>query len=234
MEPGSVHLDSPVVSIRKKDDGTLVKTKHGQTYKAKKVIMAIPSNTYGDIEFDPPLPCEQNYLISQTMPGVYAKMIISYAKPWWSENGLVGKFTSHVGPINFSWDTSDHEKEQYSLAFFIAGATAAEWHKLPDSERQSSIVEHLARLVGDDLADEARNVLEINYVEWTKEEFLGGGPTSSMKPGMLRLYGKSFRESFDSIHFAGGEWSYAWKGYLEGAILAGQAAARQVIKDLCT
>jgi monoamine oxidase len=209
-----------------------ITTTGGQVFSAKKVILANPTNTYTNINFSPPLPVAKRALVSRTKPGVYAKMIVSYTSPWWREAGLVGKFSSLIGPIGFSWDTSSLEDKQYSLALFIAGDNAAKWHNLSELAREEAVIEHLATLVGPELADKARDVLEVNYVEWTKEEYIGGAPTCAMGPGLLRKYGSDLRKPFKDIHFAGGELAYEWKGYLEGAITSGQRAASEVIAVL--
>lgn len=233
MTEGSVKVNSPVNRIMQLDDKkVLVTTSCGKRYKSKKVIIAIPTNTYSYIQFTPPLPPSKSSLAKQTMPGIYAKVILSYSTPWWRDAGLVGKFFSEVGPICFSWDTSDLETEQYSLALFVAGNIAAAWHELTDLEREKAIIEHLATLVGSDLAADARNISEYNAVEWTKTEYIWGAPTSSMGPGMLRKYGVALRESFGNLHFGGGETAYAWKGYLEGAITSGKRVAEEVIETL--
>lgn len=232
MTPGSVLVGTPVEGIIQLNDSTLVTTSTGQSFKARKVILAIPTNTYAGIKFSPLLPCKKQAITSNTKPGIYAKMILTYTEAWWREAGLVGKMTSLLGPISITWETSVPEFSQYSLALFITGEEAALWHDLPDAEKKSSVIEHLAVLVREDLADRARDVLEINYAEWTKEDYLFGGPSSSMGAGMLRHYGRYFREPFGNLHFAGGEMAYDWKGYLEGAVTAGQAAAKQVIQAL--
>lgn len=232
LTPGSVLINTPVKSIKQHNGITKVTAANGKTFKTKKVILAIPTNTYADITFSPPLPCKKTALFSKTKPGIYAKLILSYAKPWWRDAGLVGKFSSAVGPVSFSWDTSDLKKEQYSLAIFIAGDIAARWYELPDEEKESSVVEHLASLVGKDLEDNARDVLEINSALWVREDYIYGAPTNSMGPGVLRKYGRVLREPFGSLHFGGGETAYEWKGYLEGALRAGQRAADEVIDEL--
>lgn len=136
------------------------------------------------------------------------------------------------GPIGFSWDISDEKTKQHSIAFFVAGATASSWHQLSELEREESVIEHFASLVGTKLAEKARDVLEVSYVEWTKEEYLGGAPTSAMGPKLLSQYGWALREPFSNVHFGGGETAYEWKGYLEGAIRAGQRVAKEVVEVL--
>jgi monoamine oxidase len=115
---------------------------------------------------------------------------------------------------------------------FVAGDTAAAWHQLSELSREEALIDHLVSFVGPELADKARDVLEVNAVEWTKEAYLDGAPTSAMGPGMLRTYGRALREPFGNLHFAGGETAYEWKGYLEGAITAGKRGAEEVVDAL--
>lgn len=229
LPPGSVLVNSPVDSIHQTSDGAFVETATGNRIFARKVIIAVPTNTYSNIHFSPPLPSAKRALVSRTKPGVYAKMILTYSKAWWKDIGLQGKFTSMKGPICFSWEISDDSKKQYSLALFIAGEIAARWSELSELQREESVVDHLAELVGTKNASFARNVLEVNYVNWTEEAYLGGAPTSAIGPGLLSKYGGALRQPFQHIHFAGGETAYEWKGYLEGALLAGSRAASEVI-----
>ncbi|KAL8326488.1 hypothetical protein RB597_002997 [Gaeumannomyces tritici] len=235
MTPGSVLVNSPVTSVKHTCDGALVTTGKGKQFKAKRVIFAIPTNTYADIDIKPALPAEKQELFSSAKPGVYAKLILSYREPWWRNAQLDGKFSSVNGPVCFSWDTSDPSLDQYSLAVFVAADAAARWHALPDKERRAAVVEHLAMLAGEvdsKLADKARDTLEINYVEWTKESHIWGAPTNSMGPGMLRKYGETLRRPVGVLHFGGGDTAYEWKGYLEGAVLAGSRAAEEVASVL--
>ncbi|OAP56146.1 hypothetical protein AYL99_09325 [Fonsecaea erecta] len=230
MKPGSIFINSPVDNIHQTAAGALVHTATGEKIFCRKVVIAIPTNTYAGINFSPPLPHDKRALVSRTKPGVYAKMILTYSRPWWKELGLVGKFSSFKGPICFSWDISDDTRQQYSLAMFIAGEVAARWATLSELQRIEVVIDHLAELLGAEHAHLAKDdVLEVNYVNWSEEAYLGGAPTSTMGPGMLSRYGTALRQPFKHIHFAGGETAYEWKGYLEGALRAGSRAADEVI-----
>ncbi|KAM5344476.1 hypothetical protein ACJ41O_013012 [Fusarium nematophilum] len=228
LAPGSILVESPVKEITQYANHALVKTSNGEVIEAKKVIMANPINTYDYIRFTPPLPRGKAAIASQALPSIYAKVLLSYSSPWWREIGLAGKFTSLTGPICFSWDTCDLAAKQYSLAAFVSGPVAEEWHKLPALKREQSIISHLARLVGPEHEHLAQDVLEVNLMEWTKEEFVGGAPGCSMPPGVWSKHAKDWRDSFQHVHFAGNETAFEWRGYLEGALLAGSRAAKDV------
>ncbi|KAH0847348.1 hypothetical protein AYO21_03741 [Fonsecaea monophora] len=230
MKPGSIFINSPVDNIHQTAKGALVHTATGDSIFCRKVVIAIPTNTYKLINFSPPLPHDKSALVSRTKPGVYAKIILTYSRMWWRDIGLVGKFTSFKGPICFSWDISDESRQQYSLALFSAGEIATRWATLNELQRIEAVIDHLAELVGEEHAHLARDdVLEVNYVNWGEEEYLGGAPTSAMGPGMLSRYGAALRQPFKHIHFAGGETAFEWKGYLEGALRAGSRAADEVL-----
>jgi monoamine oxidase len=225
-----VLVNSPVVSINQQDSRTTVRTSSGDVYEARKVVVAIPTNTYGRVQFTPPLPFPKRQIASRTLPGLYAKVILTYARPWWRDLGLLGKFRSQIGPVSFSWEVSNFELNTYYLAIFIAGKRARTWYALSPLARQNSVIDHLAELVGPEHAHLAQDVLEYNAGEWVEEEYMGGAPTSAVPPGgLLSRYGEDLRAPFGNVHFAGGETAREWKGYLEGALRAGTRAAEEVI-----
>ena len=49
---------------------------------------------------------------------------------------------------------------------------------------------------------------------------------------MLTTYGTALREPVGRIHWAGAETSTFWNGYMDGAIRAGERAAREVLAQL--
>ncbi|KAK2743507.1 hypothetical protein FQN57_004804 [Myotisia sp. PD_48] len=232
LKPGSIFVNSPVDTINQHGSSVIVTTTNGTKFECKKLILAIPTNTYTKIHFTPPLPAPKRMLATKTMPGVYAKALLTYASPWWRELGLLGKFRSHIGPICFSWELSFPETRAYTLAMFITGERGSNWNRLSELARQDAVIEHLAELVGPENAHLARNILEYNVGNWSEEEWFGGGPTSAMPPGYLSKYGEDLRKPFMSVHFAGGETAREWKGYLEGALRAGTRAADEVISEL--
>lgn len=53
---GDVLLEQPVQSVAQSEDGVTVETKAGDTFQARRVIMALPPPLWRTIEFSPPLP----------------------------------------------------------------------------------------------------------------------------------------------------------------------------------
>ena len=226
----SVMIDSPVSKITQQTDGDLVvTTANGIVFDCARVIVSIPTNTYTNISFTPPLPPAKRAIVSRTKPGIYAKVIITYRRPWWHDHGLIGTFVSAKGPFSYSWEMSHPELQQYSLAAFVAGRVNAWWHELSTLEQEETLLASLTEMVPEASRDEVWSPLEINIQDWSKEEYIGGGPTSAMGPGDYARYSRALREPFGKVHFAGGELAFEWKGYLEGAVRSGSRAAAEVV-----
>lgn len=235
MPEGSVMMNAAVTSIKWSDDKVSLVTNSGKRIVAKKTILAIMPSTYSKIDFQPALPKEKRGLIEASKVGLYAKVLVTYAAPWWREADLTGQFFSYTGPVTYSLETSVPSLEQYSLACFVAGDFAVDWFPLSEEEKKEAIVEHLATMAGEvdeGLKSFAHDYLEINYADWTNKEYIGGGPTNAMGPGMLRKYGETLRQPTGGMHFAGTETAYKWKGYLDGAVTAGHRAADEVLAAL--
>lgn len=69
--------------------------------------------------------------------------------------------------------------------------------------------------------------------QWLPEPWSEGAPCPMVGPGgnWARL-GNELRRPFRNLHFIGTETAYEWKGYMEGAVLAGERGANEVIKLL--
>lgn len=65
-----------------------------------------------------------------------------------------------------------------------------------------------------------------------QEQYSGGCYTMTCGPGFMTRYGPYLKKPIGKIYFAGTEVAYEWSGYMNGAIQAGEYAARQVLVKL--
>lgn len=56
----------------------------------------------------------------------------------------------------------------------------------------------------------------------------GSLPSCHLSPDILHLFWRIIRQPVDRIYFAGTETATQWSGYMEGAVQAGERAAREV------
>lgn len=234
--PDSVLLGAPVTKIDQRDGGAcVVTTKSGQKIHCRKVIITIPSHTYHKITFTPPLPPSKELLATHTLRGHYAKSFLTYSKPWWREMGLSGKFSgAGTGPVSTSWEVSRPEKGQYSLAVFTtANHYVTHFANSTPEDRQKSILRRLAEIVeatvGEGHKDAVYDVKEFIEQDWYQKEYIEGAPMAAIGPGEFTSLAPVLREMFKNIHFAGTETARQWKGYMEGAMEAGERAAAEII-----
>ena len=251
MVPGSVILEAPVSRIFQSRSGSAtVTTEDGTKYNARKVVVSIPTPTYKQITFQPPLPLDKLKYSSNSMLGYYAKMILVWDKPWWRKGGYCGMTQSFVGPASVTRDTSDDVNGHFSLTCFVVGQPGRDWSKLTPTGRKEAILLQLVELFGSENEVEIRASTEVFEQEWVKGKcpcFVNGSailttacadvwsqgcPCPVTPPNIMSDVGKALREPFESIHFVGTETSFEWKGYMEGAVRSGERGAAEVIKAL--
>jgi monoamine oxidase len=148
LHPESLFLDSPVSEINEENDHSTVTTQKGKVFRAKKVIISIPTPLYRTIKLSPPLPEAKTTLADSTTLGYYAKTILIYDKPWWRDIGLSGEFISLNGPVSFSFDTSVEADSQYSITCFIVGGTGRKRSILSPIKRRQAVLDNVALMVG--------------------------------------------------------------------------------------
>ncbi|WP_424809719.1 flavin monoamine oxidase family protein [Rhodococcus sp. 27YEA15] len=220
-----VILDSPVRRIDRCADAAVVHTDR-ESVQCRCVIVAIPPTMRSKIEFSPPLPEEHRSLIQRWPQGVLTKIYASYPHPFWREQGLNGQILSDAGPIFATFDTSpDVENGRGVLLGFIGGDYAREFDRLPDAERRLRALSSLSSMFGDEALD------AIDYVDqrWADQEWIGGGPTAVVGPGILTRYGSRLAEPVGPVHWAGTETADQWSGYMDGAVRAGERAVHECL-----
>ncbi|KAM0563388.1 hypothetical protein ACHAPJ_001106 [Fusarium lateritium] len=227
----AVKLRSSVKTITQGSDGIIVQTTDpGQCFRAKRVVVSVPTSLYSTITFEPPLPTNKKTLGDSTALGCYGKAIFVFEKPWWRDAGFSGIIECETGPIHFSRDTCSEEDGQYSITCFVVGDRGREWSKWSTAERSRIVSEQFSGVFSA-VGVEAPEPVNIIIQEWIKEPWIWGAPSPVMMPGtMTSDSGKSLREAYGRLHFAGTETSLVWKGYMEGAVRSGIRAGKEVIQ----
>ena len=138
---------------------------------------------------------------------------------------LSGQGFADVGPANTIFDNSPPDGSLGILLGFVGGTSYRRWASLPADQRRAQALASFAAFVGDP-AGSPSEYLEQN---WAKEQWSRGCPVAHTPPGLLTKHGPWLRRSVGRVHFAGSETSDYWIGYMDGAVRAGQRAAREVI-----
>ncbi|XP_071957851.1 amine oxidase [flavin-containing] B-like [Antedon mediterranea] len=221
-----VLLSNPVNKIdQSKDDIIMVTVKSGEIYQASYVISAVPQAIIGRISFNPPLPALRNQLIQRMPMGSCIKTIMYYDTTWWRNLDYCGIALSD-DIVGGTQDDTKPDGSYPAIMGFINGQRAREVCHLTKEERKERVVQYYCKAFNSEKA-----LHPVDYIEhnWMEEEFSGGCYMGATPPGVLTSYGKVIHKPVDRVYFAGTETATAWSGYMEGAVQAGERAAREIL-----
>uniref|UniRef100_A0A7N8Y9I6 Amine oxidase n=1 Tax=Mastacembelus armatus TaxID=205130 RepID=A0A7N8Y9I6_9TELE len=223
-----VKLQSPVYRIDQTGDTVVVETLDKQTYTAKYVIVAVPPSLNLKMHFNPELPSLRNQLIHRVPMGSVIKCMVYYRENFWRKKGFCGSMVieEEGSPIDLTLDDTKPDGTVPCIMGFILARKCRKLSELTREERLRRICEIYSRVLG---SDEALHPVHYEEKNWCEEEYSGGCYTAYFPPGILTQYGKVLREPVGRLYFAGTETATEWSGYMEGAVEAGERAAREVM-----
>ncbi|KAM3862287.1 amine oxidase [flavin-containing] [Diretmus argenteus] len=223
-----VKLQSPVYRIDQTADMVVVETVSKQTYTAKYVIVATPPGLNLKMHFNPELPPLRNQLIHRVPMGSVIKCMVYYKENFWRKKGYCGTMVieEEGAPIGLTLDDTKPDGTVPAIMGFILARKCRKLSVLTKEERLKKICEIYSRVLG---SEEALHPVHYEEKNWCEEEYSGGCYTAYFPPGILTQYGKVLREPVGKLYFAGTETATEWSGYMEGAVQAGERAAREVM-----
>ncbi|XP_033099699.1 amine oxidase [flavin-containing] B-like [Anneissia japonica] len=231
LDQNHVILSSPVTQIQQTDEGVQVSTLDGKSYSGSAVILAMPPSMTQRITFSPPLPSLRNQLIARSPMGSVIKCITYYEKDFWFDKGLSGNIWSFdsSSPVLWSIDDTKPDNTHPALMNFLEGNKARSVCYDSKENRRDMICKFYAK------AFQSQEALKpINYMEmdWMAEPYSGGCFTTVYSTGVLTKFGREIARPFGRVYFAGTETATQWSGYMDGAVEAGERAAREVLHRL--
>ncbi|KUL90207.1 hypothetical protein ZTR_02135 [Talaromyces verruculosus] len=232
----SVKLSTPVKSIVEESTKLYkVTTAYGQVFKARKVLISIPSGAYKLINFQPPLPTSKRLYISSARYGCYVKYLAMFKTPFWRRAGSCGLAQSFRGPINHCRDTSVDSQDNYALTCFVVSTPGRKWLALDPKAREEAALRQLGSLFGVGYEVVKSEFIGAITSEWQDDQWAGWGcPFATVGPGVLGNYedGQLTNEKSGGLIFVGTELADEWRGYMEGALRSGKRGAQQALNAL--
>jgi monoamine oxidase len=220
----AVVVSAPVRRISWGDDGVTVEADAG-TWSAEHVIVAVPPNLAGRIDYEPALPARRDLLTQQLPHGQVIKVMVAYDSPWWRDEGLNGQAASGEGPVGICFDNSVPGTDPGIVVGFFEGEHALYWGERTATARRQAFVDCLVRWFGPKAASPT------DYVErdWTAEAWTRGCYGAHFPTGAWTRFGPALREPIGPIHWAGTETATVWMGYLDGAVESAERAVAEVL-----
>lgn len=226
-----VKLSHPVTCVDQSGDNIIIQTLNHEVYQCKYVISAIPPTLTTKIHFFPELPSERNQLVQRLPMGAIIKCMMYYKEAFWKKKDYCGCMIieDEEAPISITLDDTKPDGSLPAIMGFILARKAIHLANLKKDQRKKIICELYAKVLG---SEEALHPVHYEEKNWCEEQYSGGCYTAYFPPGIMTQYGRVIREPVGKIHFAGTETATHWSGYMEGAVEAGERAARSILNAL--
>uniref|UniRef100_A0A4W3I8T2 Amine oxidase n=1 Tax=Callorhinchus milii TaxID=7868 RepID=A0A4W3I8T2_CALMI len=218
-----VKLEKPVIRIDQTGSTVIVETLDHERFEANYVISAIPPALSMKIHYDPSLPVLKNQLIQRVPMGSVIKCMMYYKENFWRKKGYCGSMViqDEKSPIGLTLDDTKPDGTFPAIIGYVCLQNTQSFHFIVNPK----ICEIYAKVLG---SEEALHPVHYEEKNWCEEQYSGGCYTAYYPPGIMTQFGKVLREPFKKIYFAGTETATEWSGYMEGAVQAGERAAREV------
>ena len=194
------------------------------------VILALPPRLLvSALRWEPALPPElsRRWAAAPTWMAGQAKLLAVYRAPFWRSHGLSGTALSQAGPLVEVHDASDAEGQQAALFGFV-GVPGPGRQRMGTQALIQAALSQLARLFGPD----AGAPVQVHLQDWATEHETATPvdcqPADGHPHPMSTVLPAPWQ---DRIHLAGTEFAPGLPGYLEGAVLAAERAARELLSS---
>ena len=215
---------APMRRITWGDEGVTVEA-NGATFAADRVIVAVPPNLAGRIDYLPALPVRRDQLTQQLPHGQVIKVMVAYDEPWWRAEGLNGQVASAIGPVGITFDNTVPGHDPGILVGFYEGNHALYWgdKTRPPGARPSST----AWCAGSGRRRPRPSTTWSGTGPPRSGPGVATAPTSPPAPGpasALPSASPSARSTGPST-----ETATTWMGYLDGAVESANRAVAEIL-----
>ncbi|KAG4071010.1 hypothetical protein HA402_001447 [Bradysia odoriphaga] len=230
----NIRFGSAVNRIDHHDDYVMVSTLDNQVFKSRHVIIAMSPCLIPSIYFEPALDPLKAQLYQRMPMGSVIKTIVYYEKAWWKDLNMCGTLMvdgdgdEEESPVEYTFDDSKPDGSKPAIMGFILASRARKLRNLTPEERCDRICKSYAKGFG---SDEALRFVHYEECDWQAQQFSSGCYTGVCPPGVVTAYWPYLRKPHGRVFFAGTETATVWSGYMNGAVEAGERAAREVLAE---
>jgi len=242
----------PVTRIEVGQKNVVVTCNDGRTLECDDVVLAVPPTVWNKIDIKPGLPAALTGA-NQPQMGQNVKYLAKVKKRFWRQGETpLGQYAFTDGPIGWTWDGTDAQFPneeapaegattapeaaggaavgggEACLTAFSGGRAAATARSWPKDDRDLKYAAEYEK-VYPGFKD---NFIEARFMDWPSEPWTGAS-YSFPAPGQVTTVGPLLQKAHvNRIHFCGEHCSYAFVGYMEGALNSGaRLAKRLAVRD---
>jgi monoamine oxidase len=204
--PFERRLATPVAAIRQRSDAVDVETRDGSGFTARAVVVAVPLNALGPIEFAPALPGDKHRAVALGQASRGIKIFIAARGEAVSQNAI-----RRGHPFGYlSTESVNADGSQLMIGFGI-DATRCDAGDLSAVQAQLDAI-----LPGYEALDATAH-------DWLSDEF-SRGTWAIHRPGWYEHHHAAMRRPEGRVVFAGSDLANGWAGFIDGAIESGLRA----------
>lgn len=220
----TIYFEHVVQTIHISHQGVQVTTTRGDFGFETLIWCAPPKLFIEQVKVVPELPQKLQAVMQQTHTWMEdsIKIAVTYAKPFWREQGLPTSLFSNEGPIVEFYDHSDKEHQHFALCGFVH----PNYNHTDAKARREAIEEQLNEVFGEE------GLKFTGYYEtvWQQEDFTGNKQSIGLVPHQNNGHPIFQEPLFEKLHFANTETSPHYGGYMEGAVYSAQKLADQLVE----
>lgn len=212
-------METPVMDIDVEEKSVSVTLANGEVLHGDDVILAIPPGTWKRITFTPPLPPQLSPQMANQV-----KLLSEVKHRFWEKDKLSPNSLSD-GPAAETWDATDKQSgEGHACLTVFAGGNAADQGRAWPSDQR---IAHYALQVERIFPTFTQNFIKARFIDWPSDPWAQAG-YSSPAPGQIMIFGPILYAGLGRLHFAGEHTSFAFGGYMEGALHSGATLAKRL------
>jgi monoamine oxidase len=216
--PAKVLTRTIVRSVAVTDKGARVTLANGKVLEGDYVILTAPPNVWNRIAFDPALP-----LGLAPQMGSNVKFLMSVSGPFWRRAELAPEMLGD-GPVSETWHSTDGQRGAgEGFTAFSGGPAADTCREWTATQRNENYLAELQKIYKGIRPSFAR----ARFMDWPSDPWVKAS-YSFPAPGQVTTQGPTFYQGLGRLQFAGEYCSYAFPGYMEGALSTGAAVARRI------
>lgn len=218
----NIFLNSPVETIEQKE-GVEVSCANGQKWRADRLICTVPIWSLLRINWKPGLPAEMLEAANALQYARIGKYPLVFSQKFWEREDfdMITDTPAHY----FYHGTKDQKTQGGVLICYATGDKAEALASVDKEERKKIILNALKPAFGDVAA-------------YLKEDLMYYWGNDAYSRGAYAFYGKNqwtttrltLAQAHEKCFFAG-EHLADWQGFMEGAIVSGEDAARLVLSS---
>jgi monoamine oxidase len=230
----AVETNAALIAVRERSEGSLICTfaSGHRVYDvvADRVVLAIPFTTLRNVDLRRvPLSRLKRIAIDNLELGTNAKLHMQFKRRVWNSEHYDG--TSYVQfPYEESWDVSAAQQGDYGILVGFPGGRRGELPAAAHGPAPKAIADEYVRELDRIYPGVAKLYTGVAYLDvWAHDEWHHGA-YSYYGVGQYTQFAGIEPAPEGNLFFAGEQTSYNDMGYINGAVISGERAAREIAR----